>query len=135
MSRGPKPKLIPCDFGPLPVQGINAALALELDPGEVVMSVRAQQHVQRKRPQEFARCFPHVASVILTPLYVRDDFNNDGKIEMVGRPAGLAEWLLVAVEVSIDSAGKYNITSFYPLSETKVEKRREAGHYRRVLLI
>jgi hypothetical protein len=117
------------------VEGINAALDLELDPGDVVMSVRAQRHVQYKRPVEFAKCFPHLASVVLTPLYVRDDFKNDGKIEMVGRPDGFPDWLLVAVEIAVDKDGRYNVASFYPLSEAKVEKRKESGHYRRVLLI
>lgn len=128
-------KLTPYLFGPLPTEAINAALALELDAGEVVMSVNAQKHAQRRHPTDYGRLFPHVASIVANPLYVRDDFKNDGKIELVGKAPGLPEWLLVAVEVSLDEEGRYNITSFYPVSDKKVENRKEAGHYRRAILI
>ena len=126
---------MPYLFGPLPCEGINGALKLELDPGDVVMSIRAQKHVQRKRPVDFARCFPHVASIISTPLYVRDNFKNEGAIELVGKSDGLPDWLLVAVEISLDEDGRYNVSSFYPISDKKVENRKQAGHYRRVILI
>ena len=99
------------------------------------MSVRAQKHAQRSHPKDYARCFPHVAAIVSTPLYARDDFKNDGKIELVGKAAGLADYLLVAVEISCDADGRYNVTSFYPISDKKVEKRREGGHLRRIILI
>ena len=135
MSKANRPKLVPYMFGPLPTEGINGALKLELDSGDVVMSIRAQQHVQRKRPVDFARCFPHVASIIATPLYVRDDFKNEGSVELVGKSDGLPDWLLVAVEISLDEDGRYNVTSFYPISDKKVENRKLSGHYRRVILV
>lgn len=130
-----KPRLIPSFLGPLPVRAINNALDLELDEGDVVMSVNAQKHARRRHPIEFAQCFPHVASIISTPLYVRDDFKNDEKIEMVGKSAGLGDYLLVAVEISLDEDGRYNVVSFYPISEKKVEKRRDSGHLVRIILI
>lgn len=99
------------------------------------MSVNAQRHAQRRHPADFARLFPHVASVIGTPLYARDDFKNEGKIELIGKPAALGEYLLVAVEIALDAHGRYNVTSIYPVSEAKVEKRREGGHLRRVYMI
>lgn len=135
MSRGARKKLVPYLFGSLPVEGVNGALGLELEGGDVVMSIRAQKHAQKRHPKDYARCFPHVASVIATPLYVCDDFRNPGKIEMVGRPNGFPEWLLVAVEISLDGDGRYNVTSFYPVSDTKVQGRKETGHYHRVLLL
>jgi hypothetical protein len=127
-------KLSPYLFGPLPVRAINDALGLELEEGEVVMSVNAQRHAQRRHPADYARCFPHVATIIATPLYVRDDFKNHGKVELVGKPAGFPDWLLVAVEVSLDDDGRYNVASFYPISEKKVQNRRDSGNYRRALL-
>ena len=130
-----KHRLIPSFLGPLPVQAINNALDLEIDAGDVVMSVNAQKHARRRHPTEFAMCFPHVASIISSPLYVRDDFANDGKIEMVGKSAGLGEYLLVAVEISLDDDGKYNVVSFYPISEKKVANRRESGHLVRIILV
>lgn len=135
MSKGARAKQIPYLFGPMPVEGVNGALGLELEPGDVVMSIRAQQHAQKRHPKDYARCFPHVASIIASPLYVCDDFKNEGKIEMVGRPNGFPDWLLVAVEIAQDEDGKFNVTSFYPISDTKVQNRKESGHYHRVLLI
>ena len=135
MARRPRAKSLPYQFGRLLVTAINAALQLELDDGDAVMSIRAQEHAQRWHPMDFARCFPHVASIISKPLYARDDFRNDGKIELVGRPDGFTEYLLVAVEVVLDAEGRYNVTSFYPVSERKVNDRREKGHLVRVILI
>jgi hypothetical protein len=121
-------KLQPYLFGILPVGVINASLELELDAGEVVMPVNAQIHAQRKRPADYARCFPHVAAVIAEPLYLGDDFRNQGKIEMIGRPLALGVPLLVAVELTKDVDGRYSVTSFYPISEKKVENRRLKRH-------
>lgn len=67
------------------------------------------------------------------PLYVRDDFINAGKIELVCEAQGLTGYLLVAVEISLDAAGRYNVVSFYALSDKKCWRRRESGHLRRVL--
>lgn len=130
-----KPRFIPSLFGPLPVGAINAALDLEIDPGDVVMSVNAQKHARRRHPLDFARCFPHVANIVSSPLYVRDDFNNQSKIEMVGKSPGLGDYLLVAVEIALDQDGRYNVTSFYPISEKKVTNRRDSGHLVRIMLV
>ena len=56
-------KLLPYQFGKLPTDAINAALALELEQGDVVMSVNAQRHAQKRHPNDYARCFPYVALV------------------------------------------------------------------------
>lgn len=106
-----------------------------MEDGDAVMSIRAQKHAQLRHPTDYARCFPHVAAVVANPLYVRDDFKNDGKIELVGKPDGLEEFLLVAVEISLDDEGRYNVTSFYPISDKKVAGRRDKGHLKRIRLI
>jgi hypothetical protein len=124
--RGPKRLL----FGELPVDVINNTLDLELEPGKVSMSANAQVHAARKHPKDFARCQPHVAGVIADPLYLGDDERNAGKIEMVGKPPGLGEPLLVAVEIELDERGHYNVASFYPLAEWKIQARKEKGHLR-----
>lgn len=130
-----KKKKVPLFFGPVPAVAINAALDMEIEPGDAVMPFNAQKHARNKRPVEYARCLPHVAAVISTPLYVRDDFRNTDKIELVGRPDGMTDYLLVAVEIVLDEQGRYNVTSFYPISEKKVQNRRESGHLVRVILI
>ncbi|MEG3162957.1 hypothetical protein U1763_20965 [Sphingomonas sp. LB2R24] len=117
----------PFEFGELPVDLINRILDLELDPGVVVMPINAQKHALKRHPEEFPVYFPHVAAVVQSPLYVRDDFKNDGKIELVGQPLGAPNALLVAIEITLDAAGRYNVTSFYPISEQKIANRREKG--------
>lgn len=121
---------IPLDFGPLDVDAINRALDLELDASNVIMSIRAQNHAQRKHPADYAQCFPHITFVISNPLYVRDDFKNKNKVELISKPYALGGWLLVAVEITIDRNGHYNVTSFYPISDKKVESRKAKGHYK-----
>ncbi len=126
-------KKIPLNFGPLNINGINDALALELDSGDVTMSISAQNHAQRNHPRDYAHCLPHIASVVNNPLYVRDDYKNPDKVELVSKPAGFPDWLLVAVRISIDINGCYNIVSFYPISDKKVENRKAKGHYKRLI--
>ena len=128
-------KKVPLFFGPLPAKALSGALDLDIEIGDVVMSFNAQKHARKRHPVDYARCLPHVAAVINNPLYARDDFNNDGKIELVGKPGGMTDYLLVAVELTIDTHGRYNVTSFYPISEGKVERRRESRHLVRVAII
>lgn len=118
----------PLYFGCLPVAQINLALQLELEAGDAVMSGRAQLHASRRHGEDYCRALPHVASVLANPLYFGDDFRNKGKIEIVGRPQGWGEHLLVAVDVVQDAAGRYHVTSIYPISAQKVEARREKSH-------
>jgi hypothetical protein len=128
-------KKVPLYFGPIPVDPIRNALDIEVEAGDAVMSFNAQTHARKRHPTDYARCLPHVAAVVNAPLYARDDFKNKGKIELVGRPGGMSEYLLVAVELTLDTQGRYNVTSFYPISEKKVQLRRESGHLVRVILI
>lgn len=121
-------KLKPIQFGDLPVDLINRTLGLELDAGGVIMPVNAQRHVQNKRPAAYATLFPHIAAVIANPLYIGDDFKNEGKIELVGAPVALGTALLVAVKVIQDANGNYAVTSFYPLGEPTIANRREKNH-------
>jgi hypothetical protein len=121
------------NFGPLPTASINQALNLELDTADVVLSSRAEDHAQRRHPNDFETCRPHLQAVIANPLYVRDDFKNDGKIELVGRPTAMEHWLLIAISIIVSSDGHYHILSFYPISQKKVDTRRNAGHLKRII--
>lgn len=129
MKGGPK-KTKPLDLilGPLPVEQINRALGLELEQGNVILSAGAQKHAQRRHPEDYARCQPHLAAVATGPLYVGNDFINDGKIELVSRVVALGGGMLVAVCIEPDEAGNYAVASFYPISEKTIENRRQANH-------
>jgi hypothetical protein len=60
-------------------------------------------------------------------MYLRDDFKNGGKIELIARVAALGSGLLIAVEIEPDELGRYRIASMYPVSQKKIDNRREAG--------
>lgn len=131
MSSGIKKKkkpFVPLDFGPLPVDIINDLLGLEIEEGEVRMSINAQKHAARRHPDDYSRCMPHVASILERPLYIGDDFRNPGAIELIGRVSALGGPMLVAVEVEKDGDGYYNVRSFYPIGDGKIQARREKKH-------
>ncbi|GAA0765942.1 hypothetical protein [Brevundimonas olei] len=127
-SANRKAKPIDLILGPLPTDQINQALGLELEPGDIILSAGAQKHASKRHPDEYARCQPHVAAVALDPLYVGNDFRNEGKIELVSRVAALGGGMLVAVCIEPDAEGNYSVTSFYPVSEKKIENRRQSRH-------
>ena len=106
------PKIVQLDFGPLPVDLINRTTGLELEAGNAFFSINAQKHAAKRHPLEYSKALPHVAAVIADPMYLGDDFKNHGKIELVARVAALGNALLVAVEVTKDDNGRYNVTSF-----------------------
>ncbi len=54
-----------------------------------------------------------------------------GKIEIIAGVAALGGCLLVAVQVERDEAGRYLVSSFYPISEKKVQNRLAKGYLKR----
>jgi hypothetical protein len=114
-------------IGAIPSMAINRALGLELADGSVVLSRGAQRHALKRHPKDYALCLPHLSVIVTSPLYVGDDFKNSGKIELVGRLRAAAISILVAVNVERNARGQYQIASFYPVSEDKIENRRRRG--------
>ncbi|OAI30226.1 hypothetical protein A1351_09465 [Methylosinus sp. R-45379] len=112
----------------MPVKIINRVLELELEPGVVILSRGAQRHAFRQHGEDYAKCQPHVSSIVAEPLYIGDDFKNHGKIELVGRVIAAEIIVLVAVNIERDRHGRYHIASFYPISEEKVQNRKRKGH-------
>lgn len=95
-----------------------------------MLTVPYQLHVQRSHPNDYGRCLPHVASIIANPLFIGDDIRNSG-IELISRVTVLGSPMLVAVKVEPTSDGKYEIASFYPISEKKIESRINKGFLKR----
>ena len=114
-------------LGPLPVDSINRTLGHDLSPGDVIFTVAAQRHVLRNHPEDYPRCLPHVRNVVQHPHYLGDDLKNPGKIEMVSRVPALGTGLLVALVIEPDAHGRYGVSSCYPISEKKIENRRQKG--------
>jgi len=110
----------------MPVAQINKTIGTELDPGEVVLSRAAQAHAARRHPADYPTLLPHLDEIVADPMYIGDDHKNSG-IELVGRPVGTRAWMLIAVTLEKDKHGRYNVVSFYPVSEGKIQSRRERG--------
>lgn len=115
----------------MPVEKIEKTLGIELVDGEVCFSIGAQVHAARRHPEDFARYVPFLGAVISSPLYLGDDEKNPGKIEFVSRLPNMAAGLLVAVEISRDGDGKYNVCSMYTIKHSQIEARRQKGYLKR----
>jgi phage-Barnase-EndoU-ColicinE5/D-RelE like nuclease3 len=114
-------------LGPLPADAINKTIGTELEPADVVFSRAAQIHAARRHPIEYPLCLPHLANVICDPLYVGDDYKNPDAIELIGRIHVVNSFVLVAIEMTKDNDGRYNVRTFYPVSKEKVDNRRKRG--------
>ncbi|WP_112663052.1 PBECR2 nuclease fold domain-containing protein [Microvirga flavescens] len=127
MSKKPskRPDLI---LGPLPTEVIRWTIGIELDAGSVILTSAAQRHAANRHPEDYETCLPLLASVIADPLYVGDDFRNEGKIEIIGGAILPESFLLVAISIETDLDGRYRIASFYPISRKKAQSRREKGY-------
>lgn len=125
----PKKSSPPPDLflGPLPVDAINRTLGHDLEPGMVVFTGAAQLHAFRRHQTEFQKCLPHVGGTVEKPDFLGDDFKNEGKIELVARVQALGGGLLVALVIEPDEQGQYLVASCYPVSQKKIEGRRENG--------
>lgn len=131
MPRKPRIEHETLELGPLPVQVINRTLDRELREGDAILTGIIQRHVLRSHPDDYSRCLLHVAAVVLNPLFIGEDFKNPGKIELIARVPAIKGPMLVAVEVETMVDGKYEVRSFYPISETKIENRLAKGFLKR----
>lgn len=129
MSKKPskQPELV---LGPLPTEIIRATIGIDLDAGSVIVSAAAQRHAASRHPDEYGLCVPLLAGVIANPLYVGDDFKNEGKIEIIGGVLAPDSLLLIAVCIETDADGRYHVASFYPISRKKAQNRRDKGYLR-----
>ncbi len=57
-------------FGPFPHEMINRTLGTELEPGDVYLSVRSQEHMAQKHPVDFSVIAPNFEKIVLSPTWV-----------------------------------------------------------------
>jgi phage-Barnase-EndoU-ColicinE5/D-RelE like nuclease3 len=117
-------------LGNLPVDCINRTLKTEIEAGVVIISRAAQKHAESRHPTDYPVLLPHLATVILNPLYIGDDLRNPGKIELIGKVQNYENFVLVSVVLQRNDSGQYNVASFYPVARTKIEERRQKGYLR-----
>ena len=114
-------------LGPLPAAMINRTIGTDLAEGEVILTSQKHDHVIKRHPRDYAVCLPHIASVIADPLYIGDDLKNSG-FEIIGQVQVVSSFVLVAIEIEPDEVGKYRVATFYMISETKIQSRRQKGY-------
>lgn len=120
------------NFGPLPVELINRTLGLdeELEPGEAVLTAKAQAHIATDHGEDYDLVMRYMGLVIANPTYIGQSPHHSEAFEMVRRITveGTSEVILAAVNFTRNSFGNYNIHSAYRITEAKVDKRVQAGH-------
>ena len=115
--------LLPGDF---PHDAVFKTLGVEADPGPVKFSAPAQRHAMRRHPQDLPRIIPSLSKIIISPLYMGDDFRNPGKIEFVGRIPGLSGGALIALTVDRNETdGYYHVCSAYMISQADLDRKRD----------
>lgn len=130
VKKSKQPDLI---LGVLPAEVVNRAIGTELDPAEVVLTRAGQRHAARRHPADYPVCLPHLAGIIADPLYVGDDFKNPGKIELIGRVQAANSFVLVAIDIEQLENGRYRVSSFYTLPDSRVLARRDKGFLKRAI--
>src|ERR1700730_10776529 len=113
-------------LGTMPVDVLNKTFNLELAPGIVILTWAAQRHAARKHPNEYSICLPHIATIIQQPLYVGDDYDNHENIELISKIRTINLAILDAINITLNK-GCYEIRSFYPISDAKIQSRKEKG--------
>ena len=132
MAKGSK--LFKLRPGKCPDDIVYRTLEIEADPGEVIFSVPAQKHANKRHPGDAQFIVPHLSQVIEDPMYVGDDFRNPGKIELVRMiPNTGGKSALIAVTVEPDEDGVYNICSSYLITQSEVDKKRDKGILKNVI--
>ena len=113
----------PLDAGPLPVAAIEAATGLVLAPGPVHFSVRAQEHAERRHPDDFALCMRHVARIVTAPDYIGQGPHQADGFELVGEARAEDAVVLVAIKVRPDARGRYIVASTYVIDRGTLDRR------------
>jgi hypothetical protein len=122
------------NFGPLPVDLINAILGTELEPGNARLSAKAHEHMATDHPADYPIWIEVLAQAIAAPTFIGQAPGHSRNFEMIrriGLPDGRA--VLVAIGLEPDARGDYRVRSCYLIEPAKVESRRQQGRLKAVL--
>lgn len=121
------PRYPPIDFGPLPVDLINAILGTELEPSRVRLSAQAHRHIAEDHPDDYATCIAALPLAIAEPSFVGQGPGHTRNFELVRRVARAdGPAVLVAIGLEMDDKGEYRVRTCYLISAGKVDERRRA---------
>lgn len=119
---------------PVPVDKINAALGTELEPGHAWLSATAHRHMALDHPGDYPICITHLEAAISAPTYIGQAAHHPDNIEIIKRirlPS--ATTILVALSLTRNEHGNYNVRSSYLIEEKDVDARRRARRLKAVL--
>lgn len=121
-----------CQF---PTELLNARFELELDPGDVWMSMICHRHIALDHPIEYADCFPSIQDVIESPNFVGRSPKHNDAIEIIKRLLIDDVWRIVLAPVSItpNKQGNYHLHSFYEISQEDIDYRRRLNRISQVI--
>ncbi len=117
----------PLDLGPLPVLAIKAAIGLDLAPGLVHFSTRAQAHAESRHPGELDLCLRYAGQVVATPDYIGQGPGQADGFELIGEAVQEGALILVAIKVRPDKQGRYFVASTYPIARATLDRRLRKG--------
>lgn len=123
---------VPLDAGPLPVVAIKAAIGLELAPGPVHFSSRAQAHAERGHAADFALCLKYLARIVTAPDYIGQGPHQADGFELIGEARAEGAVVLVAIKLRPDRRGRYVVASTYTIDRNKLARRLRKGFLARV---
>ena len=128
------PNFKACNFGPLPVDLINALLGTELEPGDARLSAQAHEHMALDHDEDYPICIAVLSQAIAAPTFVGQAPGHARNFEMIRR-MGTADGqaVLVAIGLEPDARGDYRVRSCYLITAEIVENRRQKGRLKVVL--
>ncbi len=115
-------------IGPLPVEKINKALGVDLDPGEVWVSQAAHAHIAIDHPDDYPFIIEAIFEIVAAPLYVGQDPKHSADFYIVRAmpPGSPNPHGLVAIGFERNAFGSYNVRTAYSISQATVDTRRQA---------
>ena len=117
-------------LGQLPVDIINRTLETELEAGEVVITARAQAHIEADHPDDYDVVMRYLPEIISNPTYIGQSPHHSEAFEMVRRIVlpGTEKNILTAINLTRNEFGNYCVHSAYSIPQATVDKRIAKGH-------
>lgn len=114
--------------GPLPVDKVNRALGVDLEPGEVWVSADCHRHIAEDHPDDYPFVVQAIFEIVAGPLYVGQDPKHHRNFYFVkSLPDGAPNPQgLVSIGFEPNKFGGYNVRTAYSISQSDVDARRAA---------
>ena len=112
--------------GMLAVGQINRALGTELETADVWVSKACHEHIALDHADDYALIMDNFAEIIGSPTFVGQDPKHGENFYVVKRIPGplLNEHVLVAIGLTINTSGTYNVRTAYRIKPEDVDRRR-----------